>query len=112
MEKVRDKDNEKNIWLAFSPIKQNPLNFVIQKGTEPSETSLRCSQGLVLAAYPAFVADSVHEIEQESVVDLACTRLVAPRVVGYLHVLDHVQISLDSLGQVPFHDLHVVDVIL
>jgi len=34
MEKVRDIDNEKNIWLAFSPIKQNPLNFVIQKGTE------------------------------------------------------------------------------
>jgi len=33
-EKVRDKDNEKNIWLAFSPIKQSPLNFVIQKGTE------------------------------------------------------------------------------
>jgi len=33
-DKVRDKDNEKNIWLAFSPIKQNPLNFVIQKGTE------------------------------------------------------------------------------
>ena len=34
MEKVKDKDREKNIWLAFSPIKQNPLNFVIQKGTE------------------------------------------------------------------------------
>ena len=34
LEKVRDKENEKNIWLAFSPIKQNPLNFVIQKGTE------------------------------------------------------------------------------
>ena len=34
MEKVRDKNNEKNIWLAFSPIKQNPLNFLIQKGTE------------------------------------------------------------------------------
>ena len=34
MEKVRDKDNEKNIWLAFSPIKQNPLNFLIQKCTE------------------------------------------------------------------------------
>ena len=34
IEKVRDKDNEKNIWLAFSPIKQNPLNFIIQKGTE------------------------------------------------------------------------------
>jgi len=34
MEKVRDRDNQKNIWLAFSPIKQNSLNFVIQKGTE------------------------------------------------------------------------------
>ena len=34
LKKVRDKDNEKNIWLAFSPIKQNPLNFLIQKGTE------------------------------------------------------------------------------
>ena len=34
MGKVRDKDNEQNIWLAFSPIKQNSLNFVIQKGTE------------------------------------------------------------------------------
>jgi len=34
MEKVRDKNNEKNIWLAFSTIKQNPLNFLIQKGTE------------------------------------------------------------------------------
>ena len=34
MEKSRDRDNEKNIWLAFSPIKQNPFNFVIQKGTE------------------------------------------------------------------------------
>ena len=34
LKKVRDKDNEKNIWLAFSPIRQNPLNFLIQKGTE------------------------------------------------------------------------------
>jgi len=34
LKKVRDKENEKNIWLAFSPIKQNSLNFMIQKGTE------------------------------------------------------------------------------
>ena len=34
LKKVRNKDNEKNIWLAFSLIKQNPLNFLIQKGTE------------------------------------------------------------------------------
>jgi len=34
LEKTKDKENEKNIWLAFSPIKQNSLNFIIQKGTE------------------------------------------------------------------------------
>tara|TARA_B110000438_G_scaffold213773_1_gene206034 strand:+ start:10 stop:732 length:723 start_codon:yes stop_codon:yes gene_type:complete len=34
LEKLRDKTNEKNIWVAFTPIKQNPLNFIIQKGTE------------------------------------------------------------------------------
>ena len=28
------KENEKKIWLAFSPIKQNPLNFMVQKTTE------------------------------------------------------------------------------
>jgi 16S rRNA (uracil1498-N3)-methyltransferase len=34
LKKMRDKRNENNIWLAFTPIKQNPLNFIIQKGTE------------------------------------------------------------------------------
>ena len=34
LKKVRYKENEKDIWLAFSPIKQNPLNFMIQKTTE------------------------------------------------------------------------------
>ena len=34
LKKVRNKRNENNIWLAFTPIKQNPLNFIIQKGTE------------------------------------------------------------------------------
>ena len=34
LKKVRDRGNETNVWLAFSPIKQNPLNFLIQKGTE------------------------------------------------------------------------------
>ena len=34
LKKARDKGNEKNIWLAFSPIKQNSLNLIIQKGTE------------------------------------------------------------------------------
>ncbi len=35
LKKVRDKDNEKNdLWLAFSPIKKNPLDMMIQKTTE------------------------------------------------------------------------------
>jgi 16S rRNA (uracil1498-N3)-methyltransferase len=34
LEKLRDKKNEQNIWLAFTPIKQNSLNFTIQKTTE------------------------------------------------------------------------------
>ena len=34
LKKSRDKKNEHNIWLAFTPIKQNPLTFMIQKGTE------------------------------------------------------------------------------
>jgi len=34
LKKFRDKNNEHNIWLAFTLIKQNPLNFLIQKGTE------------------------------------------------------------------------------
>ena len=34
LNKIRDEENEKKIWLAFSPIKQNPLNIMIQKATE------------------------------------------------------------------------------
>ena len=34
LDKLRDKKKEQNIWLAFTTIKQNPLNFIIQKGTE------------------------------------------------------------------------------
>ncbi len=34
LKKVRDKNYEQNIWLAFALIKKNPLNFMIQKGTE------------------------------------------------------------------------------
>ena len=34
IEKLRQKDNTKEIWLAFSPIKSNYFNFMIQKATE------------------------------------------------------------------------------
>jgi 16S rRNA (uracil1498-N3)-methyltransferase len=33
-QKLRQKENLKEIWLAFSPIKSNYLNFMIQKATE------------------------------------------------------------------------------
>ena len=33
-QKLRQKENSKEIWLAFSPIKSNYLNFMIQKATE------------------------------------------------------------------------------
>ena len=33
-EKLRQKENIKEIWLAFSPIKSNYFNFMIQKATE------------------------------------------------------------------------------
>jgi len=34
IKKLRSKDNEKEIWLAFAPIKFNYLNLMIQKATE------------------------------------------------------------------------------
>jgi 16S rRNA (uracil1498-N3)-methyltransferase len=34
IKQLRQKDNEKDIWLAFSPIKSNYFNFMIQKATE------------------------------------------------------------------------------
>ena len=32
--KLRQKENPKELWLAFSPIKSNYFNFMIQKATE------------------------------------------------------------------------------
>ena len=34
LEKCRNEGVSKNFWLAFSPIRQNLLNFMIQKTTE------------------------------------------------------------------------------
>ena len=34
LKKLREKNNEKDIWLAFTPIKSNFFNFMIQKATE------------------------------------------------------------------------------
>jgi hypothetical protein len=50
--------------------------------------------------------------EQEGVVDLARARLVAAGVVGQLDVGDARQVLLHGGGQLAFHALHVVDVVL
>ncbi|MDA9081904.1 16S rRNA (uracil(1498)-N(3))-methyltransferase [Candidatus Pelagibacter sp.] len=34
IKKIRQKENNKELWLAFSPIKSNYFNFMIQKATE------------------------------------------------------------------------------
>ncbi len=34
MKQLRQKENTKDLWLAFSPIKSNYFNFMIQKATE------------------------------------------------------------------------------
>ena len=50
--------------------------------------------------------------EQEVVVDLAGAGFVPPGRVGQLHVVDLVEVFLDGGGEVAFHDLHVIDVVL
>ena len=40
LEQYRQKENPKQIWLAFSPIKSNYFNFMLQKATELGVTKL------------------------------------------------------------------------
>ena len=39
-QQIRQKENIRELWLAFSPIKSNYLNFLIQKSTELGVTKL------------------------------------------------------------------------
>ena len=66
----------------------------------------------ILAADPAVVAEVVHQAEQERIVDLAGAGLVAPRVIRELHVGNELDIFFDGRGEIAFHDLHVIDVVL
>ena len=50
--------------------------------------------------------------EQKRIVDLPRAGFVASRVVGQLRVLDDVHMLRDRAREVPFHYLHVIDVIL
>src|SRR3569623_1775597 len=67
---------------------------------------------LVFATDPAFVADAVEVREEERVIDLARARFAAARVVGDLHVRDAVEVTCQPVGDLAFHALRVVDVVL
>src|SRR5689334_4627270 len=79
------------------------------KRPPPAEPFVGRRLRLVLAADPAVVADRIEETEEERVVDLAGAGLVAPRIVGQLHMLDQRQVRLDRVRELAFHPLHVVD---
>src|SRR3954451_17534013 len=79
---------------------------------EPAQAFLGLALRLVLAADPAVVADVVEMAEQERVIDFTGSRLVAARIVGKLDMGDPGQVLLDRAGEIAFHDLHVIDVVL
>ncbi len=66
----------------------------------------------VLRAHPPAIADPVDPAEEPGEVHLARARLVPVGHVGELDVPDVVELRLDRLRQVAFHDLHVEDVVL
>src|SRR6266545_2559170 len=78
----------------------------------PAETFVGPALRLVLAADPAVVADRVEEAEQETIIDFAGARFIAPRIVGELHVRDLRAVGLERIRELAFHPLHVVDVVL
>ena len=51
-------------------------------------------------------------VVEERIVDLARPRLVPAGIVGDLDMRDAVEIRLDGAGEIPLHDLHVVDIVL
>ena len=61
---------------------------------------------------PTRITNAVQMLEQEAIVDLPGSRLVAPWVVRQLDVVDLFQVRGHGARQVAFHDLHVVDVVL
>ena len=54
----------------------------------------------------------VDMLVEVGIVDLARPRLVAAGIVRYLDMRDAAEVGLDGTGEIPLHDLHVVDVVL
>ena len=72
----------------------------------------RAGLRLVFRADPAGIADAVQMPVEEGIVDLARARLVAAGIVRKLDMRDAAEVLLDRPGEIPLHDLHVVDVVL
>ena len=79
---------------------------------EPPEPRLGAGLRLVLRADPALVADAVEVLVEERIVDLARPRLVTAGIVRKLDMRDAAEVCLDGTGEIPLHDLHVVDIVL
>src|SRR5215203_4069337 len=82
-----------------------------QRGV-PTEALDRRRPRLVFAPDPAAITNSVEMAEQEGIVDLAGTRLVAAGIIGKLDMGDAGQVLLHGARNIALHDLHVVDVVL
>src|SRR5215207_342340 len=67
---------------------------------------------VVLQADVAIVAEFFEFTEDERVADLPRPRLTAARRIGYLDVTDVVEVLAQVGDQVPFHALHVIEVVL
>src|SRR3954471_15873331 len=89
-----------------------PLNRALLGLPQPAETLGRAGRRPVFGADPAVIAETVEMAEQERIVDLARARLVPAGIVGHLQAGDAAEVGLDRTGEIPLHDLHVVDVVL
>ena len=83
-------------------------------------TQLKCltQTGNQVAARAEFVADvtvvaGVPENEADAAVVqlLRVVQFIAARVAGRVQMADGVQIGCDGAQDIPFHDLHVIDVV-
>src|SRR6185312_13469494 len=79
---------------------------------QPAQRLLGSRRRFVLAANPAHVSHSVERVEDEGIVDLTGTRLVAGRSVSHLHVTDAAGMLAQRRREIPLHALHVIDVVL
>ena len=68
--------------------------------------------GLYSAPTQPGVSDAVEMLVEEGIVDLARPRFVTTGIVRKLDMRDAAEVLLDGTGEIPLHDLHVVDIVL